>query len=309
MTEAEWLACGDPQRMLENLRKNGGPGLAGEPFQVSDRKLRLFAAACCREIRDYCEDLFHLVEKSERFAEGGIKAATLQKYLATVGWNQNEYRWRDDYSADAAEAFVGCADANLRVIHVAYQAAAAEASYAGNGQNGYNEAKAAAESRQAAILRDIAGNPWRVLVWQEPGFPGSAANLLRDTRPAAYLSRGILTWQGGTVSRLAQAIYDSRRFEDLPILADALCEAGADEDEELVRHCRGQERCWRCEAKAVQPHGTTTVAVSGFSIRAGEESHAVYLPQCSHCHGAGWRPLRGPHVRGCWALDLLLGKE
>jgi hypothetical protein len=42
---------------------------------------------------------------------------------------------------------------------------------------------------------------------------------------------------GGTVVKVAQSIYDERRFSDLPILADALEEAGCT-DEEIIGHCR-----------------------------------------------------------------------
>jgi hypothetical protein len=56
--------------------------------------------------------------------------------------------------------------------------------------------------------------------------------------------------------QLACAIYDDRAFEQLPILADALEEAGCD-NADILAHCRGP----------------------------------------------------GPHVRGCWLVDLLLGKS
>ena len=65
-----------------------------------------------------------------------------------------------------------------------------------------------------------------------------------------------LGWNGGAVKKLAQSIRDERRFGDLPVLADALEEAGCT-DADILGHCR-----------------------SG-----------------------------GEHVRGCWVVDALLGKE
>jgi hypothetical protein len=87
---------------------------------------------------------------------------------------------------------------------------------------------------QAILLRDIFGNPFR---------------------PVA-LDPAWLAWNGGTVRKMAEAIYDDRAFDRLPILADALEEAGCT-DRDILDHCR-------------------------------------------------WG---GDHVRGCWAIDLLLGKE
>jgi hypothetical protein len=64
------------------------------------------------------------------------------------------------------------------------------------------------------------------------------------------------SWRTSAVVGLARATYDDRAFDQLPILADALQEAGC-EDAEVLGHCRS----------------------------------------------SGW------HVRGCWVVDLLLGKE
>jgi hypothetical protein len=63
-------------------------------------------------------------------------------------------------------------------------------------------------------------------------------------------------WRTANVTALAQAIYDERAFDRLPSLADALEDAGCD-NQDILQHCR-----------------------SG-----------------------------GEHVRGCWVVDLLLGKE
>jgi hypothetical protein len=51
------------------------------------------------------------------------------------------------------------------------------------------------------------------------------------------ISPSIRAWNGSTVVRLAQGIYDERAFDRLPILADALEEGGCTNDE-ILAHCR-----------------------------------------------------------------------
>src|SRR6202022_3491214 len=69
---------------------------------------------------------------------------------------------------------------------------------------------------QANLLRHIFGNPFR---------------------PSPFLPPAVLPWNDGTVRRIAESIYEDRAFDRLPILADALLDAGCD-DEELLAHCR-----------------------------------------------------------------------
>jgi hypothetical protein len=101
------------------------------------------------------------------------------------------------------------------------------------GEHAYSEATRTAEARAAAagLLRDIFGNPFR---------------------PAALDP----AWRTPAVVRSARGIYDEQAFDRLPLLADALTEAGCD-DPSILGHCRSA----------------------------------------------------GPHVRGCWVVDLVLGRE
>src|SRR5262249_23841598 len=84
---------------------------------------------------------------------------------------------------------------------------------------------------QAALLRCVFGNPSRPpLVRHKPPHSAKLALAIPcgdgwteydyDT-PAAWLA-----WNNGTVPKLAEAIYQERRWQDLPVLADALLDAG-----------------------------------------------------------------------------------
>jgi hypothetical protein len=56
-----------------------------------------------------------------------------------------------------------------------------------------------------------------------------------------------VSWNGGAVPKLSQAIYDDRAFDRLPILADALEDAGCI-NADILNHCRGPgphaHGCW-----------------------------------------------------------------
>jgi hypothetical protein len=93
-------------------------------------------------------------------------------------------------------------------------------------------AREATGPQQPGLLRDIFGNPFR---------------------PVNFAAE----WRTDTVIALAGPMYESRDFSAMPILADALQDAGCTNDD-ILDHCR--------DASAT-------------------------------------------HVRGCWVVDLVLGKE
>jgi hypothetical protein len=231
VTEAEWLACADPFRMLRLLH----------PRSVSARQYRLFGAACCRRawlVRTdtRCRDAAAALE---RFADGPGEGAD-RTALAEV--------WGVERPANGTSGGQVSQDLAIRCIYAAAQPPnawwtahwTAEAWLECAGAEGD-----AARGREAAVvahlLRDIIANPFG---------------------PSPPLPTAVLAWNDRLVPRLAQTIYDDRKMPEgtldtgrLAILADALLDAGC-EDEELLAHLRSV----------------------------------------------------GPHVRGCWAVDLILGK-
>jgi hypothetical protein len=217
MTEAKWLTCIDPQPMLDFLQGS-----------ASDRKLRLFAVACCRRIwplltEDRCRTA---VEVAERYADHQADRRELTAARRAVVRVMNGLTQAIGpkflRSAAVQQVVAERIDRHNRVGEMAAMIAQSV-----GGQRKMQDEAAA----QCAILRDMVGNPFRPV----PVSPN---------------------WLTTNVIALGQGIYDERAFDRMPILADALEEAGCT-DASILEHCR-----------------------------SGRE-----------------------HVRGCWVVDLVLGKE
>ena len=150
------------------------------------------------------------------------------------------------------------------------------------------------------LLRCIFGNPFRLVqpCSLECADPAEGHHEKKCT--LQHWQR----WNDGTVPKIAQVIHDERRFEDMPILADALEEAGCD-DEDILRHCRGERQCKMCLGK-----GHVTEQIVTATLRSAYATTIAGMREaCSTCHDSGWVRTGAPHARGCFVLDLLLEKE
>jgi hypothetical protein len=228
VTEEDWLASTDPMPMLEFLRG-----------KASDRKLWLFSVACCRRVWHLFADTRcrAAVETGERYADGLATDDDLMETSEEAFCRRNDIIGGSlEEAAAMASAFAvvdGSRADNMRgtppveaagyasedVIELLARAAAA-------GPEGSPQ-RAAAEGRKAhaALLRDIF-NPFYAVAIADPVW---------------------LACNGAAVRKLAAAIYDERAFDRLPLLADALEDAGC-ADAAVLGHCRsGGEHargCW-----------------------------------------------------------------
>jgi hypothetical protein len=218
MTESEWLAATDPAPMFLEIAP-----------QTSVRKLRLFACGCCRDLWDLLSgDDRTFVEMAEGYADGAFSTDEIQ---AASGHQATDSprSLLGHYGSSLAPSVVGeltSFDAwgstrRVRALVVEIVRATGLTT------------RDAEWRRQSDLLRCVFGNPFDP-VGADPSC---------------------LTWNDGIIPKLARSVYDDRSFHRLPLLADALEDAGC-ADRSVLAHCRGP----------------------------------------------------GPHVRGCWVIDLLLGK-
>jgi hypothetical protein len=241
MTEQEWNTCTDPSAMLEHLRATGG---------ASERKLRLFAVACCRRVWHLLreQDSRRAVEVAERFADGVASEESRRTACdRAFAVSQRLYRPEQGYWADlpfyrAAEAAAFTVatrdDADMfseespfmlfLVEHV--ERCTADA---------VSETSSIAAGGREAVVSALQRESWHHCL------------LLRDLfsiRTPPPLDLSVRTWNYATVPRIARAIYDDGAFDRLPVLADALEEAGCD-NPDVIGHCRQQDAvhvrgCW-----------------------------------------------------------------
>jgi hypothetical protein len=224
MTEGQWQACDDPRQLLASLQGRAGA-----------RKLRLVAVACGRLVWPLLTDprSRRAVEAAERFADGEATSAELASAREAARAAQAEALGqaldaaeRDRAARDRARACrVASGATGANAAAAAWHASIAAADTAWYATPGGD--RTAARKRQCDVLRDILGDSFR---------------------PSPPLPAAVLNWNDSLVVRLARAIYDERRWGDLPLLADALLDAGC-EDEGLMAHCRtGGEHARGCFA-------------------------------------------------------------
>lgn len=234
MTEAEWLACEDPRAMIgcicvESLHAFFEMGkIAGALRQnKTERRFRLFACACMRQAWHVLHDQHarRAVELAELYVEGEASLSEL-------------FNVRTQIEAAARRGILG------RLVRRAVRDLGVEcASEVGVGVTerfarlaALKSASEALELLAAEYLYDLR-EPRRLL-----------ANIFRDIFGNPFRWLGVSrAWRTDTAITLARQMYESRDFSAMPILADALQDAGC-ESEDILTHCRGPgphfRGCW-----------------------------------------------------------------
>ncbi len=295
MTEQEWLTSTDPQQMLHTLTSQGW---------ASNRKLRLFG---CSAWRNYFDN-----EKSASRISARLQA------------EQAEHHADDPANSPLPDIHVWI------FLHEAISVA--------------RDAVALLDYPDISpdrltlvnFLRDIFGNPhlpppgdshlnnlylcekcgtvndlWKV--WN-PACPDCNSDRVRSYRQRDHWLRV----NNGQIKHLAEAIYQSRQYSDMPALADALLDVGCPETEPC-RACGGtgwdRSKCKVCgntaDDEGYVEHGR------GCYVLDSDGGGTEVADDCETCKRSGRTPhpllthLRspGPHVRGCHALDLLTNRS
>ena len=174
--------------------------------RISKRKMRLLACACCRRVLHLLteEKYRAAIELAEAFADRLARKSDLFPL----------HRLDKAKRADRAAMLVAAKHASLGTLRLAVS----EARWAALHQmyhTDFGDAHKAESSAQADLIREVFGNPFRM----------------------GQISQDVLARNDDTVGKLAQAIYNDRAFDRLPILADSLEESGCT-NADILNHCR-----------------------------------------------------------------------
>lgn len=186
--------------------------------------MRLCAVACCRRIWDLLDDptLRQTVELAEAYADGLCTVQVLDEAAGEASLCME----REDITTQQEAAYNAAVCAALRDPFD--DRGDPDGNFAARAASDVVDAtnnRVVERALQCGLILDIFANPYRSVKIDPPW----------------------LTWNSSTVPKIAQAIYDDRAFDRMPILADALEDAGCD-NADILNHCRsGSEHvrgCW-----------------------------------------------------------------
>ncbi|WP_246523280.1 hypothetical protein [Gemmata palustris] len=242
MTEAEWLTATGPynwpHRLFNELFCAGASG----------RKLRLACVACCRLVAPFSGAPFpSLLCSIEELADGSEAEDRVSRDVESLQSREQERR----------QVLFRSEGHPTLIEEVEYRAGCAILTAGSPYRDREWHGSRKLHSYPCYVAYEILNAT--DLLGQRDAAERSIICFLQDIfgplpfRPVVISS----AWRTSTVVALAAQMYESREFGAMPILADAIQDAGCDSEDVL-----------------------------------------------SHCRDAG-----APHVRGCWVVDLVLGKE
>lgn len=223
MDQTEWLHCDRARVLLAQL------------IHASRRKLRLFACACCRLLPELTHSALaaDFLDQAERCSTGLFDLPVLRKR-----WEKTSTKVESSVVQRALSLVVSAQSPGWVAWHSVVQVVA----LVEKGTEQMRQQCVCPSRREERRARGRSKQQRRMHL----------CNLLRDIfhcppRKPPVLDPAVLAWRQGLVPRMARMIHDERRYEEVPILGDALEEAGCT-DADVLAHARAPgphvPGCW-----------------------------------------------------------------